>query len=204
MSSNGLVSGGSPLIELLQEELRRQRVFLSRDEAEALARLASYENEDDLAYERVRHRRAALYAALRDRFIRDGRPIARWRQYVAEAEAAAGEPTLISELATQVLEWATRSSDRGAMFGGFAARLLRWIAYLLILLGLYSFFNGARAGGGAVAAAGLVLWLAARIVDGLAAERAATLTRRLLGTGAGAGSGTEAPETGTRETGSSP
>ena len=169
----------SQLVAKLKDELQLQRTFLSSDEEAALTRPLSYENEADLAFDRVKHRRTFFHTALRSRFINDGRPIEEWRRLVAEEEAAAGdEPTVISQLATQVLEWAARTSDRGAMLGGFAAKTLRWAGILAALLGGWSWWQGA-AGGAIFLAVGLVLLFAGRIVGNLAAERVAWLTERM-------------------------
>jgi hypothetical protein len=167
------------LVVLLQEELTRQRTFLSADEAAVLTRPVSFADEHDLAWERVQRRRRPLYGALRNRFIREGKPIDAWRALVAEDEAAAGGPTIISQLATQVLEWAARTSDRGAMIGGFAAKTLRWAGVVLLLLGLYGCYQGAGGRGLIFIGLALVLLLAGRIVGNLTAERAATLAQRL-------------------------
>ncbi len=166
---------------MLREELRRQRIFLSSDEEAALARPLSYQNDDDLAFDRVRGRAAWFQPMLRNRFIRDGRPVARWREYILADEAAAGgERTVISHLARQVLEWAARTSDRGAMFGGFVARTFRWIGLILALFGLYSWSTGERLGAGILFTVVAVLLLASWAVARLAVARTALLTEQLL------------------------
>ena len=170
----------SPLVAKLKDELRLQRTFLSSDEETALTRPLSYQDEDDLAFDRVKHRRLFFHTALRSRFINDGRPTAEWRRLVAEEEAAAGnEPTVTSHLATQVLEWAARTSDRGAMLGGFAARALRWAGMLAALLGAWGWWHGAPFGGAVFAAVGFILLVAGRIVGGLAAARVARLAEQV-------------------------
>jgi hypothetical protein len=143
---------------------------------EALTRPAAYSDEKDLAWGRVQRRRTTFYGALRDRFLFDGKPAEEWRGYVAEDEAAAGGPTFISNIARQVLSWATRTADRPAMIGGFAARALRWIGIALVLLGGWSCIQGALAAGLIGVAAGLLLMLAGRIVGNLVADRVAALT----------------------------
>ncbi len=172
----------SPLVAILKDELRLQRVFLSSDEEVALARPLSYENEDDLAFDRVRHRRNWLLPMLRNRFIRDGRPIDLWRAYIAADEAAAGEPTFISGLATGVLEWAARTSDRGAMFAGFAARLLSFIALVWVFLGLYGWTHGGAIGGAVFVALGVACFFGGRSLGAFARRRTATLTEALMAT----------------------
>ncbi|MGH2351726.1 MAG: hypothetical protein ACRDJN_08950 [Chloroflexota bacterium] len=166
----------SPLVSIIKEELTKQRTFLSSDEEDALSRPQTYEDEEDLALDRVRRRRLVFYGALRDHFIREGRPVDRWRDLIAEEEAAPGEPTIASQLGRQVLEWSVRTSDRGAMLGSFVAKTLRWVGTILLLFALWSWFQGALTGVVlAVVALSLVLLLAGRIVGNLAAERAATL-----------------------------
>ncbi len=173
---------GSELVSIASEELRRQRTFLSTDEAAALSRPVDYDDEEDLAVDRVRRRRLVLYAALRDRFIRDGRPLEDWQAMVDREEAAAGGRTIVSQLARQVLEWAVRTSDRGAMLGSFAAKTLRWAGMILLFLGVWSWYQGAA---GAVVALVIVLALAAllggRIAGNLAAERIELLAQRAEG-----------------------
>ncbi|HEX2033797.1 MAG TPA: hypothetical protein VHS99_06415 [Chloroflexota bacterium] len=170
----------SELVTMLKEELTKQRTFLSSDEERALDRPATYEDEDDLALDRVRHRRLVFFTALRERFIQDGRPIERWRDLVRREEDAAGEPTIVSELARQVLEWAVRSSDRGAMLGGFAGRLLRWLGLALLLLAGWSWFQGAPGQVVAlVAAFAAALVLTGQVVGSLAAARAGRLVQGL-------------------------
>src|SRR5688500_12381381 len=136
---------------MLADELAAQRTFLSAEEEEALTLPAAHDDEENLAWQRVRGRRSWFFPALRDRFIRDGRQEAAWRAMIVEEEAAAGgEPTFITHLATQVLEWAARTSDRGAMMAGFAAKTLRIVGVLLLLFGGWSYLNGAPMGGAIV------------------------------------------------------
>lgn len=164
---------------MLQDELAAQRVFLSSDEAKALERLASYDNEDDLAWERLRGRRAWLFPPLRDRYIRDKRPLDAWRNMILAEEQAAGGPTFITQMATQVLEWSLRTSDRGAMMTFFAARALRWLGILLVALGAYAWWTGALAPGAIVAVAGVIFMLAGRAFARAGARRSAALIARL-------------------------
>jgi hypothetical protein len=133
----------STLVEIAVEELRQQRTFLSTDEAAALTLPAALEDEENLALDRVRRRRLWLYTALRDRFIGDGRPFDEWVSLIAQEEAAAGGETVITQIARQVLEWGVRSSDRGAMLGGFGAKAMRWAGLALLLLTAWSWFQGA-------------------------------------------------------------
>jgi hypothetical protein len=133
----------STLVEIAVEELRQQRTFLSTDEAAALTLPAALEDEENLALDRVRRRRLWLYTALRDRFIGDGRPFDEWVSLIAQEEAAAGGETVITQIARQVLEWGVRSSDRGAMLGGFGAKAMRWAGLALLLFAAWSGFQGA-------------------------------------------------------------
>jgi hypothetical protein len=171
----------SPLAAILRDELAAQRTFLSSDEEQALERPASYENEDDLAWERLRGRRAWLFPPLRDRFIRDKRPVERWRAMIEAEEAAAGEPTFITQMAEQVLEWSVRTSDRGAMMAHFAARALRWLGILFALLGAYAWFNGAPTPGAIVGIAGALFILAGGAMGRVGKRRAAQLMAQLRG-----------------------
>jgi hypothetical protein len=166
---------------MLHEELRNQRVFLSADEEAALTRPLSDDDEDDLALDRVKRRRTWFQPVLRNRFIRDGRPVAQWRDYiVAEEAAAGGEPTIISSLARGVLEWTARTGDRGAMFGGFASKALTAIAVVLFFVGAYGWAHGAAGAGAAFVVVALAAFVAGRIIAGVAARRTAGLTEQLL------------------------
>ncbi|MBI3973629.1 MAG: hypothetical protein HY332_20330 [Chloroflexi bacterium] len=171
----------STLIDILKEELHIHRTFLSSDEEAALSRPVDQVERDDLAFERVQRRRRIFYGRLRDRFIREGKPVETWRGYVAEEEAGAGGQTVASQMAAQVLEWAVRTSDRAAMLGGFVAKTLRWLGILLLLLGAYTFFAGSRGAGLAIVAVSLVLWVMSRIAGNAVARRTAERTRQLLG-----------------------
>lgn len=172
---------------MLKEELAAQRVFLSSDEAAALSRAMSYDDESDLAWERIKSRRLTFFAALRDRFIRDRRPVDAWREMIA-AEEAAGEPTFVSHIASQVVEWSIRTSDRGAMLAGFTARALLWLGALFVLLGGYAWLTAGtpETGGGDAAAvaaaivggAGIAFVAASRVVARIAAHRTASVLAR--------------------------
>ena len=163
---------------MLADELAAQRTFLSAEEEAALTLPAAHDDEDDLAWQRVRGRRSWFFPALRDRFIRDGRRAEVWHAMIAEEEAAAGgEPTFITHLAAQVLEWAARTSDRGAMMAGFAATSLRILGGLLLLLGGWSYLNGAPTGGALVGGVGLAFILASVIARRYAVRRVSSLRR---------------------------
>jgi hypothetical protein len=170
---------GSALVTLLKDELAVQRTFVSSDEEIALQRPVSYDDENDLAWDRIKHRRLVFFTALRERFIQDGRPLEELRAMIAAEEAWAGEPTYVTQLATQVLEWATRTSDRGAMLGGFAAKTARWAGIVLVLLGAFALFNGNRAGGIAFLVLGVVLFAVSRALTSFTAQRTAALKERL-------------------------
>ena len=163
---------------MLADELAAQRIFLSAEEEAALTLPAAHDDEDDLAWQRVRGRRSWFFPALRDRFIRDGRRTEAWQAMIAEEEAAAGgEPTFITHLAAQVLEWAARTSDRGAMMAGFAGTSLRILGLLLLLLGGWSYLNGAPTGGALVAALGALFVLASAAAARYAVRRVNSLRR---------------------------
>jgi hypothetical protein len=172
--------GESALTAIAAEELRKQRTFLSTDEAVALSLPADLEDEENLALVRVRGRRLWIYTALRDRFIGDGRPFDDWLAMIETEEEAAGGETQITRLARQVLEWSVRSGDRAAMLGGFAAKALRYAGLLLLLLAGWSWWQGA--GGAAVATTGalaVVLLVGSSVVGRRAAARAAFLVAGL-------------------------
>src|SRR5687767_10112493 len=85
---------------MLADELAAQRTFLSAEEEASLDLPAAHDDEDNLAWQRVRGRRSWFFPALRDRYIRDGRPEQLWRSIIAEEESAAGGvPTFITHLA---------------------------------------------------------------------------------------------------------
>jgi len=157
---------------MLAEELAAQRTFLSSEEERALDHPLSYDNEDDLAWDRVRGRRTWFFTALRDRFIRDGRPSGVWGELIAREEAeAGGEETYATHLARRVLSWAVRTSDRGAMMAGFAGRAARWLGLLIAALGAWAYFNGAPLPGAIVAGVGVAFWAAGGAFGRLAARR---------------------------------
>jgi hypothetical protein len=163
---------------MLADELAAQRTFLSAEEEASLTLPAAHDDEDNLAWQRVRGRRSWFFPVLRDRFIRDGRQQAAWRALIAQEEVeAGGQPTFITQLATQVLEWAARTSDRGAMMVGFAARALRIVGMLLLVLGGWSYLNGAPTGGTIVGAFGLLLVLVSVAAARVAARRVNWLLR---------------------------
>ena len=170
MASEG---GESELTSIAAEELRKQRTFLSTDEAAALSLPADLEDEENLALVRVRGRRLWIYTALRDRFIGDGRPFDDWLAMIDAEEGAAGGETHITRLARQVLEWSVRSGDRSAMLGGFVAKALRYAGLLLLFLAGWSWWQGA--GQLAVVTTGLlavVLLVGSRVFGRRAAARA--------------------------------
>lgn len=155
----------SPLIEILKDELTVQRVFLSSDEERALDRIAEDTDGGDLAFERVKARRYLFYAALRDRFVYDGRPIRQWLQWIAAAEFTAGDkPTIITALATRVIEWSIRASDRMSMILGFATGLVRWFAMFLLAIGGWAWTRDFAPAWWVICALGLCFWFGARFL----------------------------------------
>lgn len=155
----------SPLIEILKDELTVQRVFLSSDEERALDRIAEDTDGGDLAFERVKARRYLFYAALRDRFVYDGRPIRQWLEWIAAAETIAGEkPTIITVLATRVIEWSIRASDRMSMILGFATGLVRWFAMFLLALGGWAWTRDFAPAWWVICVLGLCSWFGARFL----------------------------------------
>jgi hypothetical protein len=181
----------SVLAGILKNELASQRIFLSSDEERALTYPMSYADEDDLAWDRIRHRRTFFFPMLRTYYIREHRPTERWKGMIVAEEAEAGEQTFISQMARQVLEWEATTSDRGAMAVGFAAKTMTWLGVLLALLGAYAYFNGGQIPGAIVVGIGLLFLLAGRVCGGYAAKRVAALTREAsLGLGGQAAAGT--------------
>lgn len=153
----------SPLIAILKDELLVQRVFLSSDEERALDREADAPDDGDLAFERVKARRYLFYAALRDRFIYDGRPIDQWLDWIAEAESqAGGSPTIISALATRVIEWSIRVTDRKSMAMGFLAGTTRWVGIALLTLAVWAWSREVGPATWVLAAVGGATWVGAR------------------------------------------
>ena len=73
-------------VDILRAELERQRQFLSAEEERVLLKPARYENEDDLALDLVKRRQHTFVPILRDRFVRDGRPLEQWWDVLAEEE----------------------------------------------------------------------------------------------------------------------
>ena len=158
-------------VAILRQELETQRRFLSSDEEQALLRPATYENEDDLAFEQVKHRQRELVGALRNRFIRDGRPLDRWWDLLAAQEALHGERTLMSAMAVQVLDWSARTADQRAMLGGFASKLLRLGAYFISFFAVFVLAQGVPVVGVVLLVLSAGLWLGARIMGNLTADR---------------------------------
>lgn len=155
----------SPLVEVLKDELIVQRVFLSTDEERALGRADDDPDDGDLAFERVKARRYLFYAALRDRFIYDGRPVGTWLGWINDGEAGAdGRPTVVSALATRVIEWSIRATDRKSMALGFVAATARWLAITLLCLGAWAWSRDLGPATPVLLATGAVAWLAARAV----------------------------------------
>jgi hypothetical protein len=148
------MEASSPLIAILKDELLVQRVFLSSDEERALDRESDGADDGDLAYERVKARRYLFYAALRDRFIYDGRPTDQWLDWIDEAERkAGGSATIVTALATRVVEWSVRATDRKAMAMGFVTGITRWLGIVMITLAVWA-WSRAIVGG--------IAWLGAR------------------------------------------
>jgi AcrR family transcriptional regulator len=153
----------SPLIAILKDELLVQRVFLSSDEERALDREADAPDDGDLAFERVKARRYLFYAALRDRFVYDGRPIDQWLDWIAEAEErVGGVPTIVTALATRVIEWSIRATDRKSMAMGFCAGTTRWLGIALLTLALWAWSRDIGPATWVLAGVGGAAWVGAR------------------------------------------
>ncbi len=177
----------SPLIDILKDELTVQRVFLSTDEARALGRDADGDDDGDLAYERVKARRYLFFAALRDRFVLDGRPVDQWLDWIADEERlAGGRPTVASALASRVVEWSIRATDRKSMAMGFIAATARWLAMAILALGAWAWSRDLGPATWVLVAVGIAGWVVARLVA-RATERhvRATIAAELARHGAG-------------------
>lgn len=169
---------------MLREELGLQRRFLSSDEERVLLAPASYENEEDLALDRVKDREHAFQFALRDRFLRDGRPQRDWWSWVKEAATEQGHRDRLDAIVLQVLDWSARTSDQAAMLGGFAATALLWFALATLVLALEAarealFVGVPLAGAAAVVmlAFTVLLWLASRAIRTRTDRHVAALQR---------------------------
>jgi hypothetical protein len=155
----------SPLIAVLKDELLVQRVFLSSDEERALERESEAPADDDLAFERVKARRYLFYAALRDRFIYDGRPIEQWLDWIADGEVrTGGVPTVITALATRVIEWSIRATDRKSMAMGFIGGATKWFGFALLTLAVWAWSREIGPATWVLAVVGGIAWLAAKLV----------------------------------------
>jgi hypothetical protein len=140
------MEASSPLIAILKDELLVQRVFLSSDEERALDRESDGADDGDLAYERVKARRYLFYAALRDRFIYDGRPTDQWLDWIDEAERkAGGSATIVTALATRVVEWSAR-----------------WLGIVMITLAVWAWSREIGPATWVLAIVGGIAWLGAR------------------------------------------
>jgi hypothetical protein len=160
------MEASSPLIAILKDELLVQRVFLSSDEERALDRESEGADDGDLAFERVKARRYLFYAALRDRFIYDGRPIDQWLNWIAEAERmSGGAPTIISALATRVVEWSIRATDRKSMAMGFVAGAIRWLGITLLTLAVWAWSREIGPATWVLATVGGAAWFGARALS---------------------------------------
>lgn len=157
------MEASSPLIAILKDELLVQRVFLSSDEERALDRESDGADDGDLAYERVKARRYLFYAALRDRFIYDGRPTDQWLDWIDEAERkAGGSATIVTALATRVVEWSVRATDRKSMAMGFVTGITRWLGIVMITLAVWAWSREIGAATWVLAIVGGIAWLGAR------------------------------------------
>ena len=143
-------------IDILRTELERQRQFLSEEEEQVLLKPASYESEDDLALDSVKRRQHTFVPILRDRFVRDGRPLEQWWDVLAEEERLPEDRTMIGAMVVQVLDWSARTSDQKAMMGGFGSKLL------LVAAVLIGFFGDLHAGGRGVAGRVSCCWSSRR------------------------------------------
>ena len=122
-------------VDILRTELERQRQFLSAEEEQVLLEPAGYESEDDLALDLVKRRQHTFVPVLRDRFVRDGRPLEQWWDLLAEQEGLSGERTMVGAMVVQVLDWVgphqrSESHDGGIRKQAAAGRGRCWSAFL--------------------------------------------------------------------------
>ena len=162
-------------IDILRTELERQRQFLSEEEERVLLQPASYESEDDLALDSVKRRQHSFVPILRDRFVRDGRPLEQWWDVLAEEERLPEDRTMIGAMVVQVLDWSARTSDQKAMMGGFASKLLLVAAVLIGFFATFTLAVGAWPAGIVLLVITAALWIGARVLGQLTAERVGEL-----------------------------
>ncbi len=165
-------------IDILRTELERQRQFLSAEEARVLLKPALYESEDDLALDSVKRRQHTFVAILRDRFVRDGRPLEQWWDVLAEEEGLSGDRTMVGAMVVQVLDWSARTSDQKAMMGGFASKLLLVAAVLIGFFATFTIAVGAWPVGIVLLVITVALWIGARVLGQLTAERVGELVEQ--------------------------
>ncbi len=165
-------------IDILRTELERQRQFLSAEEERVLLKPALYESEDDLALDSVKRRQHTFVAILRDRFVRDGRPLEQWWDVLAEEEGLSGDRTVIGNMVVQVLDWSARTSDQKAMMGGFASKLLLVAAVLIGFFATFTIAVGAWPVGIVLLVITAALWIGARVLGQLTAERVGELVEQ--------------------------
>ena len=162
-------------VDILRTELERQRQFLSAEEEQVLLKPALYESDDDLALDLVKRRQHTFVAILRDRFVRDGRPLEQWWDVLAEQEGLSGDRTMVGAMVVQVLDWSARTSDQKAMMGGFASKLLLVAAVLIGFFATFTLAVGAWPAGIVLLVITAALWIGARVLGQLTAERVGEL-----------------------------
>ena len=162
-------------VDILRAELERQRQFLSAEEERVLLKPARYENEDDLALDSVKRRQHTFVPILRDRFVRDGRPLEQWWDVLAEEERLPEDRTMIGAMVVQVLDWSARTGDQKAMMGGFASKLLLVAAVLIGFFATFTLAVGAWPAGVVLLVITAALWIGARVLGQLTAERVGEL-----------------------------
>ena len=165
-------------VDILRTELERQRQFLSAEEERVLLKPALYESDDDLALDLVKRRQHTFVAILRDRFVRDGRPLEQWWDVLAEQEGLSGHRTMVGAMVVQVLDWSARTSDQKAMMGGFASKLLLVAAVLVGFFATFTLAVGAWPVGVVLLVIAVALWIGARVLGQLTAERVGELVEQ--------------------------
>ncbi|MAG35567.1 MAG: hypothetical protein CL878_04890 [Dehalococcoidia bacterium] len=165
-------------VAILRTELEQQRQFLSAEEEQVLLRPATYESDDDLALDRVKRRQHTFVAILRDRFVRDGRPLEQWWDLLVAQETMHGYRTMVGAMVVQVLDWSARTSDQTAMMGGFASKLLLVAAVLAGFFAVFTLAVGAWPAGIVMLVITSVFWVGARVLGQLTAGRVGELVER--------------------------
>lgn len=158
-------------VAILRTELERQREFLSAEEEQVLLKPGTYENDNDLALDRVKRRQHNFVAILRNRFVRDGRPLETWWDLLVDQEIAQGYRTMVGAMVIQVLDWSARTSDQKVMMGGFASKLLSVAAIFSGFMTTFTLAVGAWPPGIVMFFITVSFWIGSRVLGQKTADR---------------------------------